>query len=70
MSSRSVLIYERDQESGSFLCDLLASWGYQAIVADNLPAALKAVIEFKPALVVDGGSNDGDEGFALVRRFA
>jgi DNA-binding NtrC family response regulator len=68
MSSRSVLIYERDQESGSFLCDLLASWGYQAIVADNLPAALKAVNEFKPALVVDGGSNDGDEDFALVRK--
>jgi len=67
MSSHSVLIYERDRESGSFLRNLLATWGYQAIVADNLPAALKAINEFKPALVVDGGSNDGNEDFALVR---
>src|SRR6058998_634456 len=68
MSSRSVLIYERDRESGSSLRDLLATWGYQAIVADDLPAAIRAVHEFKPSLVVDGGSSDSDEDFALVRR--
>ena len=67
MSSRNVLIYEQDRESGSFLRDLLGSWGYQALVADDLPAAIKAVHEFKPVLVVDGGSNNGDEDFALVR---
>jgi len=67
MSSRSVLIYEKNRESGSSLRDLLATWGYQAIVADDLPAALKAVNEFKPSLVVDGGSATSNGDFALVR---
>ena len=67
MSDRSVLIYERDQESGSSLRDLLATWGYQPIVADDLTTALKAVSDFKPALVVDGSSTDAAEDFALVR---
>ena len=68
MSSRSILIYEKDRASGSSLRDLLAAWGYQAIVADDLSAALKAVNEFKPALVVDGGSSHPDEDFALIRK--
>ncbi|HEY6805936.1 MAG TPA: sigma-54 dependent transcriptional regulator [Pyrinomonadaceae bacterium] len=67
MSSRSVLIYERDHASGSSLRDLLATWGYQAVVADDLSSALKAVNELKPSLVVDGGSTAFDENFALVR---
>jgi DNA-binding NtrC family response regulator len=49
------------------LRDLLATWGYQAVIADDLPAALKAVSELKPSLVVDGGSTEADESFALVR---
>src|SRR5215204_2063028 len=68
MSTRSVLIYETDRESGSSLRDLLSTWGYQAIVADDIPAALKAVNEFNPALVVDGGSNESEGDFALVRK--
>jgi DNA-binding NtrC family response regulator len=67
MSSRSVLIYERDHASGSSLRDLLATWGYQAVIADDLSSALKAVNELKPSLVVDGGSTGFDENFALVR---
>ncbi len=68
MSSRSVLIYERDRESGSSLRDLLAAWGYQAIVTDDLPQALKAVSEFKPSLIVDGSSANSNDDFALVRQ--
>src|SRR5215471_11175846 len=68
MSTRSVLIYERDRESGCSLRDLLAAWGYQAILADDLSKALEAVNEFKPSLVVDGGSNNSEEDFALVRK--
>jgi DNA-binding NtrC family response regulator len=67
MSFRSVLIYEKNPESGSSLRDLLATWGYQAIVADDLTAALKALNEFKPSLVVDGGSATSNGDFALVR---
>ena len=68
MPSRSVLIYERDPASGSSLRDLLATWGYQAVIADDLSSALRAVTELKPSLVVDGGSTEFEENFALVRK--
>jgi len=67
MSSRSVLIFERDRDSGASLHDLLTTWGYQATIAVDLAAALKAINELRPALVVDSGSTASAEDFALVR---
>jgi DNA-binding NtrC family response regulator len=67
MSSRSVLIFERDRDSGASLHDLLTTWGYQATIAVDLAAALKAINELRPALVVDSGSTESAEDFALVR---
>jgi DNA-binding NtrC family response regulator len=67
MSSRSVLIYERDRDSGASLHDLLTTWGYQATIAVDLAAALKAINELRPSLVVDSGSTASAEDFALVR---
>jgi DNA-binding NtrC family response regulator len=64
MSSRSILILEKDRASGDSLRDQLIAWDYQPIVADDLADALKAVNELKPALVVDGTNNDD---FAFVR---
>jgi len=58
MSTPSVLIFDRDAHSGSSLRDLLATWGYEPIVADDLPAALRALDELKPTLILDGGSAD------------
>src|SRR5688572_16789285 len=58
MSTRSVLIFDRDRQHGSTLRDLLATWGYQPVVTDDIPAAIQAVSELKPELVVDGGSSD------------
>ena len=55
MSTPSVLIFDRDAHSGSSLRDLVATWGYLPIVADDIPAALKAVDELKPAVVLDSG---------------
>src|SRR5258708_19290877 len=67
MSSRSVLIFERDRDSGASLHHLLTTWGYQATIAVDLAAALKAINELRPALVVDSGSTESAEDFALVR---
>src|SRR5258705_5181133 len=67
MSSHSVLIYDKDLDSGSSLRDMLASWGYQASVARDLPTALKAITELQPVLVVDGSSGSLADDFALVR---
>jgi DNA-binding NtrC family response regulator len=63
MSTPSVLIFDRDAHSGSSLRDLLATWGYRPIVADDIPAALKALDELKPEIVLDAGSA-GDSAFA------
>src|SRR5437762_6018062 len=64
--SRSVLIFERDRNSGALLRELISTWGYQVTIAEDIPAALKAINEIRPELVVDSGSAvSGD--FALVR---
>ncbi len=64
--SRSVLILERDRNSGALLRELISTWGYQVTIAEDIPAALKAINEIRPELVVDSGSAvSGD--FALVR---
>jgi DNA-binding NtrC family response regulator len=65
--SRSVLIFERDLNSGASLRELISTWGYQATIAEDIPAALKAINEVRPALVVDSGSAVSGEHFALVR---
>src|SRR5215213_5069671 len=67
MSTPSVLIFDRDAHSGSSLRDLLATWGYHPTVTDDITAALKAVEELKPALVLDGGP-DGDSAFGRQLR--
>ena len=58
MSTPSVLIFDRDAHSGSSLRDLLATWGYDPVVADDIPTALKALDELRPTLILDGGSGD------------
>lgn len=55
MSIHTVLIFDDDANSGSTVRDLVESWGYHPILTDNMLAALKAVKELKPALVLDGG---------------
>jgi DNA-binding NtrC family response regulator len=65
--SRSVLIFERDRNSGALLRELISTWGYQATIAKDIPAALKAINDVRPALVVDSGSAVSGEHFALVR---
>jgi DNA-binding NtrC family response regulator len=65
--SRSVLIFERDRSSGALLRELISTWGYQATIAQDIPAALKAINDVRPALVVDSGSAVSGEHVALVR---
>src|SRR6267142_775601 len=65
--SRCVLIFERDRSSGSLLRELISTLGYQATIAEDIPAALKAINEIRPELVVDSGSAVSGEHFALVR---
>jgi DNA-binding NtrC family response regulator len=67
MSTPSVLIFDRDAHSGSSLRDLLATWGYHPIVADDISGALKAVDELKPALVLDGGPADESDFARQIR---
>jgi len=67
MSTRSILIFERDHGSASSLREIFATWGYESIVANNVPDALTAVNESRPTLVVDAGSISSPADFALVR---
>ena len=62
MSSRSVLIFERDRDNALSLSALVTTWGYHAITAGDNDAALKAIGEFRPLVVIDSGSSN----FGLV----
>src|SRR5688500_13840122 len=67
MPTPSVLIFDRDANGGLSLRDLLATWGYHSIVADDVASALKAVDEFKPTLVLDGGPADDSSFVNQIR---
>jgi DNA-binding NtrC family response regulator len=67
MSSRSVIIFESDHHNGASLRDLLATWGYEAVVAEDISTALKAVSELRPTLVVDNTSASLTNDSQLVR---
>jgi DNA-binding NtrC family response regulator len=63
MSSRNVLILEKDEASSNGLRDLLSSWDYQPFVSNNLDHAVKLFTEVNPSLVID----DSTEDFSFVR---
>src|SRR5215813_2557405 len=67
MSSRNVIIYERDHHNGTSLRALLATWGYDAVVAEDISATLKAVSELRPTLIVDNTSTALTKESQLVR---
>jgi DNA-binding NtrC family response regulator len=67
MSSRSVIIYQQDHHNGASLRDLLATWGYDAVVAEDISATLKAVSELRPTLIVDNTSAALTNESQLVR---
>lgn len=53
MSSRRVLIFERDGDSDSSLSELVGSWGYEAVFANRIDQVINAIAELRPALVLD-----------------
>jgi DNA-binding NtrC family response regulator len=63
MSSRNVLILEKNEASSNGLRDLLSSWDYQPFVSNNLDHAVKLFTEVNPSLVID----DSTEDFSFVR---
>jgi DNA-binding NtrC family response regulator len=67
MSTRSVLIFDKDTNSRSTISQLLSEWGFQSFIAEDLPSALDTLSKFNPTLVVDGGSALTSEDFALMR---
>ena len=67
MPSHNVLIIERDHGSASSLSDLISTWGYSPLVTNDLQSVTKLLDEEKPAVIVDDGSTQTAEDFALVR---
>jgi DNA-binding NtrC family response regulator len=53
MSNHTVLIFDQDAHTGSSLRDLVENWGYNPVLTDDTTAALKAISELKPVLILD-----------------
>lgn len=67
MSSRNVLILQKDQATANGLHDLLSSWDYQLFVSDNVEQAIQLFAEINPALVIDDSTGVNHDDFTFVR---
>jgi two-component system nitrogen regulation response regulator GlnG len=67
MSSRNVLILQKDESSTNGLHELLAGWDYQLFVSDNIDHAIKLFAEVKPSLVIDDSTGFDTDDFTFVR---
>ncbi|MFN2530567.1 MAG: sigma 54-interacting transcriptional regulator [Pyrinomonadaceae bacterium] len=65
MSSRNVLIFDTNRDTISSLRELLAGWGYDAVGAEDIPSAVRAVCQLRPTLVLDSRKSIQDS--ALLR---
>ena len=67
MSSRSILILEKNSDGDSSLHQLLDSWGYETVKAESLASAIETANETKPIAIIDAGTASDRDEFALAR---
>lgn len=67
MAKGRVLIVDHEPAAAKSLCDLLASWSYEAIAEADAIAALERAEEFLPAVVITDVFMPQLDGFALMR---
>ena len=69
VGQKRALVVDDSPENLGSLCELLATWGYDADAADEGSRALLAVARQRPDVVVlDLGLPDGNDGIDVIRR--
>jgi DNA-binding NtrC family response regulator len=67
MASPCVLILEADRKSGIALRDLIAEGDYEAVLEQNVSAAIDRAGKLSPAVIVVGNSASATDSFDLLR---
>jgi DNA-binding NtrC family response regulator len=67
MASHCVLILEADRKSGIALRDLIAECDYEAVLEQNVSAAIDRAGKLSPSVIVVGNSASATDSFDLLR---
>ena len=64
----SVMVVDDDQDSRSFMCQLLRNHGASVVAAESTEEALGRFKELRPRVLISDIGMPGEDGYALIRR--
>ncbi|HEX3280726.1 MAG TPA: sigma-54 dependent transcriptional regulator [Pyrinomonadaceae bacterium] len=67
LSSRRILITDQNEQSGQALQQLVASWGYDAVIENVLAPSLESILKTDPTVVIDNNLLAADDSFSVLR---
>jgi DNA-binding NtrC family response regulator len=67
LSSRRILIIDQNDKSGQALQELVASWGYDAVIENVLAPSLESILKTEPTVVIDNNLLAADDRFSFLR---
>ena len=67
MSSRRILVFDSDKKSGEALQQLIASWGYDAVLEQNSSPNIDFILRTDADVIIDSSSLSSVDGFDVLR---
>jgi signal transduction histidine kinase len=64
----SVMVVDDDQDSRSFMCQLLQSHGASVVAVESTSEALGRLTQLRPCVLISDIGMPGEDGYALIRR--
>lgn len=66
-SSRRILVVDSDGNSGEALRQLVASWGYEAVLEQHRSPNLESLLKEEPAAIICSNPQSSNDGFDFLR---
>jgi DNA-binding NtrC family response regulator len=67
LSSRRILVVDQNKTTGQALQQLIASWGYDALLEDDIVPSLESILKADPTVIIDSNSLAADGSFSVLR---
>ena len=67
LSSRRILVVDRNKTAGQALQQLVASWGYEALFNDDDIPSVETILKAAPTVIIGSSSLATDDSFSLLR---
>ena len=65
--SSRILVVDQNKTTGQALQQLIASWGYDALLQEDIVPSLEAILKADPTVIIDSNSLAADDGFSILR---